>query len=276
VQKWQTSDIVNVSSEKSKHVGIEIGGGTPITLLFNVGKDHVEEIIKKLESSRELARPVQDSPRPQPSDIRLVAPPLQKTTEKGTVRFSPASPTIIPQREEGEEEEEEEEEPPQHPTTNGYAKTPKASSGDSAVALYDFTADGDDELSVVEGEELMVIERDGDEWWKCRNARGVEGVVPASYLELKGSSSTSVPRSIPEEDKEEDSAAEAARAEQEAADRAKAQRLQEEEEERVAKERKRQDAQRRAREADAAVAGAERQKRREAALASAKKSSPPR
>ena len=40
------------------------------------------------------------------------------------------------------------------------------------------------ELSVKEGEHLVVLERDGDEWWKCRNSEGTEGVVPASYLEV--------------------------------------------------------------------------------------------
>ena len=53
-----------------------------------------------------------------------------------------------------------------------------------AVALYDFSADGVDELSVAEGERLTVLEKDGDEWWKCRNSKGLEGVVPASYLEV--------------------------------------------------------------------------------------------
>ena len=50
--------------------------------------------------------------------------------------------------------------------------------------LYDFTADGEDELTVREGETLMVLERDGDEWWKCRNQDGLVGVVPASYVEV--------------------------------------------------------------------------------------------
>ena len=52
-------------------------------------------------------------------------------------------------------------------------------------ALYDFNADGEDELSVKEGEKLIVLEKDGEEWWKCRNAHDTEGVVPASYLEVR-------------------------------------------------------------------------------------------
>ena len=145
-----------------------------------------------------------------------------------------------------------------------------------AIALYDFTADGEDELSVAENEEVIIIERDGDEWWKCRNARGVEGVVPASYLEFKVSSSSAVSRMhpLPEEESENDSDAEAKKAAQEAANREEAERLQREEKERLARERKKQEAQGRAREA--AVAEAERQKRREAAAAAVKKSPSPR
>lgn len=279
VQKWKTSDILNISNEKSKHVEIEIGGAAPITLLFNVGsKDNVEEIINKLESSRELAQPsTQDSSSPTASGSHFVAPPPLKGPEKGTVRFSPASPTIIPPRDEESGEEEEEEEESHHPATNGHAVTPKASGGEPAVALYEFTADGDDELSVAEGEALTVIERDGDEWWKCRNAHGAEGVVPASYLELKAGASASATQASPpqEEEREDNEAAEAARLAQEAADRAEAERLQREEEERAAKERKKLEAQRRAKEA-AAAAEAERRKRMEAAAAAAKKSPPPR
>ncbi len=159
--------------------------------------------------------------------------------------------------------------------------TPSAGDGESAIALYEFAADGDDELTVAEGEVLTVLERDGDEWWKCKNAHGAEGVVPASYLELKAGTSAPSSRAAPspeaakhDEEAEVDSETEAARAAQEAADRAEAERLQREEQERAARERKKLDAQRRAKEA-AVAAEVERQKRKEAAAAAAKKSPPP-
>src|SRR5205085_1608639 len=58
-------------------------------------------------------------------------------------------------------------------------------SGEVATALYDFDADGNDELSVKESERLIVLERDGNGWWKCRNKNGVEGFVPASYVGVR-------------------------------------------------------------------------------------------
>ncbi|EKM80311.1 hypothetical protein AGABI1DRAFT_73392 [Agaricus bisporus var. burnettii JB137-S8] len=269
VQKWGVVDVTDITNEKSKHVGIDISGATPVTLLFNVGsKDNVEEIVKKLESSRNIAR--QSEPSSPSSGGRFVAPASTKAAEKNTVRFSPASPTIIPPREDEDEVEEEED----HLAANGHAIVPEKGVEELAVVLYEFHADGEDELTVAEGEVLAVLDRDGNEWWKCRNAHGSEGVVPASYLELRPGISKVVSSLPPAERsaKGEEDKAEAARAAQEAADRVKAEHLQREEEERAAKERKRSEAQRRMRDAAAATAETERQKRKEAAYVSPKRS----
>jgi hypothetical protein len=197
VQKWQTKDVTAVSSEKSKHIRVDIDGPTPTSLHFHAGsKDNADAIMAKLESSKALSSPSSSSP------------PVAK---KASVHFSSASPVIIPEPdeeedgdivdEEEEEEEQEEEEPPHEeeapvPQRQQYAPPPRApppaappaavadEEEEEALALYDFTADGEDELSVMEGERLAVLEKDGDEWWKCRNAKGKEGVVPASYLEV--------------------------------------------------------------------------------------------
>lgn len=102
-------------------------------------------------------------------------------TKKPSVHFSPAA-TIIPDLEEPEEQD----------IQDGEQSIPgeeQASQDDEeldmAIALYDFNADGEDELTVKEGEKLTILERDGEEWWKCRNTKGLEGVVPASYLEVR-------------------------------------------------------------------------------------------
>lgn len=144
-----------------------------------------------MESSKALSAPPphhddddEDEPVPSPSSHR--------DSKKASVHFSVTSPTIIPPRDDEEEEEEEEEEPEpeiRHQPPPAAVKTNGASSrgavgGIPAIALYDFTADGEDELSVQEGEDLVILEQDGDEWWKCRNTHGAEGVVPASYLEV--------------------------------------------------------------------------------------------
>ncbi|KAK6628801.1 hypothetical protein RUM43_002617 [Polyplax serrata] len=53
------------------------------------------------------------------------------------------------------------------------------------VALYSYTAQNPDELSMVESEQLEVVgEGDGDGWLKARNYRGEEGFVPQNYLDV--------------------------------------------------------------------------------------------
>ena len=52
------------------------------------------------------------------------------------------------------------------------------------VVLYDFDAQADDELSVSEHDQLVLVERENHEWWKLQNASGQVGVVPAAYVQL--------------------------------------------------------------------------------------------
>ena len=40
------------------------------------------------------------------------------------------------------------------------------------VVLYDFDAQADDELSVSEHDQLVLVERENHEWWKLQNASG--------------------------------------------------------------------------------------------------------
>ncbi|XP_046409814.1 protein nervous wreck isoform X1 [Neodiprion fabricii] len=54
------------------------------------------------------------------------------------------------------------------------------------TALYSYTAQNPDELSIVESEQLDVVgEGDGDGWLRARNYRGEEGFVPQNYLDVE-------------------------------------------------------------------------------------------
>jgi actin cytoskeleton-regulatory complex protein SLA1 len=175
-----------VVSEKSKHIRIDIEGPSPASLHFHTGsKENADAIITKLHSSKTRSSTSQDYDA---SVARHLPPPLDAApseAKKPSVHFSLASPVIIPSAPEQEQAEEEEEEEQQTLESLGDSHKPQlASIITEAVALYDFGADGVDELSVAEGERLTVLEKDGDEWWKCRNSKGLEGVVPASYLEV--------------------------------------------------------------------------------------------
>ncbi|KAJ7047396.1 hypothetical protein C8F04DRAFT_1058665 [Mycena alexandri] len=265
VQKWQTAHITNITVEKSKHVHIDVGGPNPINLHFSVGsKDNADAIVSKLESSKQLSAPSpSSSPAPESS-----GPPPRGSSPPKAVHFAPESPTVIPISDEEEEAQPVEEEEAEE------------EEGDMATALYPFNADAEDELSVAEGERLLVLERDGDEWWKCRNSEGREGVVPASYLEGSSGSHAATreepeeadePEPEPEEPEAEEEPEDDGAAAREAEERAEAQRERAEaqrlakakEKERADKERKKLEAQQRAK-AAAVSAELERKKRKEA------------
>ncbi|KAI9891661.1 MAG: cytoskeletal protein binding protein [Vezdaea aestivalis] len=54
--------------------------------------------------------------------------------------------------------------------------------------LYDFVAQGDDEVTVGDGDEVVILDDlKSDEWWMVRRLKnGSEGVVPSSYVEITG------------------------------------------------------------------------------------------
>ncbi|KAG7096990.1 hypothetical protein E1B28_004385 [Marasmius oreades] len=269
VQKWRTADITNLSIEKSKHVHFDISAADSTHLHFHAGsKDIAEAIVSKLESSKAISSA--SSPEPSASTSRTTEE-APKEPKKASVHFSPASPTIIPPREPSEDGEYESTEDQQDIGDEGQV-----------TVLYDFKADGEDELTVSADEHLIVLEKDGDDWWKCRNQKGQEGVVPASYVQVivsgaqpNTSSSKAAEEAAAEkargvseakaraEAQARAEADEAARgkAEAEAKAKAEAERLEREEEERKAQKKKEQER------AEAVAAEAERKRRQVAAVA---------
>ena len=63
--------------------------------------------------------------------------------------------------------------------------TSPVTTASTASVLYDFDAQGEDELSVRENETVSIVDRENDEWWTVRNASGEEGVVPAQYVQVR-------------------------------------------------------------------------------------------
>jgi len=53
-------------------------------------------------------------------------------------------------------------------------------------ALYDHTAQIDDELSFTKGDRLTINstteERESEQWWKATNDKGQSGLVPSNYF----------------------------------------------------------------------------------------------
>ena len=53
--------------------------------------------------------------------------------------------------------------------------------------LYDFMAQGDDEVTVAVGDEVIVLDDSNEEWWLVRRLKNnKEGVVPNSYVDVTG------------------------------------------------------------------------------------------
>lgn len=54
--------------------------------------------------------------------------------------------------------------------------------------LYDFMAQGDDEVTVAVGDEVVILDdTQSEEWWMVRRMKnGKEGVVPSSFVEITG------------------------------------------------------------------------------------------
>lgn len=50
-------------------------------------------------------------------------------------------------------------------------------------AAYDYEEQEANELSMQEGDAIYLLSRIDDDWWLVKNAAGLFGLVPASYLE---------------------------------------------------------------------------------------------
>lgn len=61
----------------------------------------------------------------------------------------------------------------------------------SAVAIYAFEANSHEELSIYVGEELELVDTEGDGWCRTRNKAGEVGFVPEAYIEIRWNKSAS-------------------------------------------------------------------------------------
>ncbi|CAG8490450.1 5943_t:CDS:10 [Dentiscutata erythropus] len=178
VKTWSVSEVIVVDKKKKKKKGkLSIGGensvkyekknvtikfGGPKSATFNFhtsNKSDAEAIYRQYEecaASLELPSVKLDA-----SSIKSPRPSSAHETEETESQ---------PDAEENEAEEVNEMELP----------PPKV-----GIALYDFDAQGDDEISIREGDEVWVIDDvSSDEWWKCRKG-DEEGMVPSSYIEIR-------------------------------------------------------------------------------------------
>jgi len=53
------------------------------------------------------------------------------------------------------------------------------------VALYDYDAAEENEISFKEGDLIVEIEAASDDWWQGKDGAGNVGLFPANYVEVQ-------------------------------------------------------------------------------------------
>lgn len=134
-------------------------------------------------------------PESVPEPVSAPEPPLPQ-------RSVPPPPQEILQEEEDKDEDEnvaipvavaKEEEftppPPARPVeveepTSASSATATTTDALTAVAVFDYTKDEDNEIDLVADEKITEIVKVDEDWWLGTNSQGESGLFPASYVEL--------------------------------------------------------------------------------------------
>ncbi|PKI82318.1 cytoskeletal protein binding protein [Malassezia vespertilionis] len=153
VPRINIQDVAHAELDKSKYLLLSMAPSAHIpqdTLQFHVGSKQAGEVIMhKIQDSKDIA-------------VRA------GSRDAAALRAATAQPSVLP------------------PSQAAPHKAPARSATDQemVVALYDFDAQDTDEMSVCKNDQLVLIERENDEWWKLQNAAGKVGVVPAAYVDI--------------------------------------------------------------------------------------------
>ena len=172
--------------QEKKHVYLDLAGATPASFDFQAAsKQEAEAIFNKIQESKQksrISRPdtaVASVPTPTPPSIR---DSVVSTSTYQTARDSPnMSSASLPYQEPADEQQAYEEEQYEEE----YVESAPVCEGRWAIALYDFTAETEEELSIRENDEVWVSDYvSSEEWWKCQ-VGDQAGIVPASYIRVR-------------------------------------------------------------------------------------------
>ncbi|KAI1306540.1 cytoskeletal protein binding protein [Mortierella claussenii] len=177
VRQWSIKDVEKVRQEK-KHVYLELGGSSPASFDFQAAsKQEAEAIFNKIQESKQKSRishPTAAASVSAPSVRDSVVSTSTYQTAQGSPSLSSASATYhqpepVPEDSDYEQEQQ-------------YIEPEPLCEGRWAIAMYDFQAEAEEELSIRENDELWVTDYvSSEEWWKVQLGDQV-GIVPASYV----------------------------------------------------------------------------------------------
>ncbi|XP_011688356.1 PREDICTED: F-BAR and double SH3 domains protein 2 isoform X2 [Wasmannia auropunctata] len=139
-------------------------GGSDLTTLERPGKNAAQQ-----------EEDIEERQRHDSAEVDALLEQEKQRIEQLTAGWD--DPTAVDWDNEEKDEQEITHETPEMPSNQPIYK---------CTALYSYTAQNPDELSIVESEQLDVVgEGDGDGWLKARNYRGEEGFVPQNYLDVE-------------------------------------------------------------------------------------------
>jgi hypothetical protein len=176
VKQYSITDLTTVAHPSSKDLQLSFSS-LSAPLNFHCGnKDEALAILVKLESSKAAAGEA----------LETIAADHAGASSGGEEAYEPSAPAA-------------------EPKAVRFAAPASSPNGiQSATVLYDFDAQGDDELTVKENEMVTIVDKENDEWWLVRNSAGQEGVVPAQYVQLDDGSAPEQAAEGAEEDDEEE------------------------------------------------------------------------
>ncbi|KAG0002828.1 cytoskeletal protein binding protein [Entomortierella chlamydospora] len=197
VRQWSIKDVDKVRQEK-KHVYLDLGGANPASFDFSAAtKQEAEAIFNKIQESKQKSRISAPGATAAAASIPPVRDSVVSTSTYQTAQESPhiASASATYQQEAAYDEPAYDE-PAYQEEEQQYVEPEPLCEGRWAIALYDFQAEAEEELSIKENDELWVTDYvSSEEWWKVQLGDQV-GIVPASYVRFAD-------EPIPEEQQEE-------------------------------------------------------------------------
>ncbi|KAJ3154314.1 cytoskeletal protein binding protein [Geranomyces variabilis] len=179
--KWEMAAISKFSEKKQKKLLLEVAGEE---IQFEGEKHDILALhgrLRSLELKRTNILPTPNGPShgvpavakaPTPVASGLPSPISHAPTAQPPHPI-PHTPSIV--------------EHPSHPPQPSQPSPAPAEEKKIAVALYDYEATNEEELTIRENDNLLVLDTSDEEWWRVRliSKKGKEGLVPASYVELK-------------------------------------------------------------------------------------------
>lgn len=156
---------------------LELVGNSPASFDFQASsKPEAEAIFNKIQESKQKAR-ISHVVTPTAS-IPPVRDSVVSASTHHTAQESPTMSAAEPVYEEPVYEEEEQQYIEPEPE-------PVVCEGRWATAMYDFQAEGEEEISIKENDEIWVMDYvSSDEWWRVQLGDLV-GIVPATYVRVR-------------------------------------------------------------------------------------------